>query len=324
MLNDFDRPHLTRAAELARSVRKPPRKLGLRVEPVWAAVLATGEREIASAAYRPGDTQDAIQPLLGQAEEGSTLYLTLEPKAGFDRLPPVTETIRRLGVKRVVLGTLDPSHRYRGEGQLTLERMGIEVVIADGEEARLAQQILDDYSKWLRGVAVLSARVELKAVPDSLAQLKVADSAEVSRADAVLCTAGKTVNAGDSWLVVLDPQGWERPSEKKILYQSAEGLMVAGARKLPFRDGMPDLGALLRDLAALGIMSVELCGDTQLFRQALSAGLVDSVLAQFPGDSSWVISQVDRVRLADEDLELRLGDARLLDKQSLEARVALN
>lgn len=324
MLHDFDRSHLTRAAELARSVRKPPRKLGLRVEPVWAAVLATGEREIASAAYRSGDAQDAVVPLLGKAEEGSILYLTLEPKAGFDRLPPVTETIRRLGVKRVVLGTLDPSHRYRGEGQLTMERMGIEVVIADGEEARLAQQILDDYSKWLRGVAVLSARVELKALPDGLAQLKVADAAEVSRADAVLCTAGKTVSAGDSWLVVLDPQGWERASEKKILYQAEEGLMVAGARKLPFRDGVPDLGALLRDLAALGIMSVELCGDSQLFRQALSAGLVDSVLAQFPGDSSWVISQVDRVRLADEDVELRLGDARLLDKQSLEARVELN
>jgi len=283
-----------------------------------------GERELGSAAYRSGDVQDAVVPLLGKAEEGSTLYLTLEPKAGFDRLPPVTETIRRLGVKRVVLGTLDPSHRYRGEGQLTMERMGIEVVIADGEEARLAQQILDDYSKWLRGVAVLSARVELQAVPDSLAQLRVADTAEISRADAILCAAGKTVNAGESWLVVLDPQGWERPAEKKILYQSEDGLMVAGARKLPFRDGMPDLGALLRDLAALGVMSVELRGDAALFRQALSAGLVDSVLAQVPGDSSWVISQVDRVRLADEDVELRLGDARLLDKQNLEARVELS
>lgn len=324
MLSDSDRKHLARAVGLARSVRKPPSKLGLRVEPVWAAVLAVGESEIASAAYRPGDSQDAVMPLLGKAEEGSTLFLTLEPKAGFDRLPPATESVRRLGVKRVVVGTLDPSHRYRGEGQRTLERMGIEVVIADGEEGRIAQQLVDDYSKWLRGLAVLSARVELEAAPDSVARLRVADAADVSRADAVLCTSGKAVSSGDSWLVVLDPEGWERPAAKKILYQSEEALMVAGARKLQFRDGVPDLGALLRDLAALGIVSVELCGDNRLFRQALAAGLVDSVLAQFPGDSAWVISQVSRVRLADEDLELRLGDARLLDKQSLEARVELN
>src|SRR5690606_34836748 len=117
--------------------------------------------------------------------------------------------------------------------------------------------------------------------------LNVAESVDESRADAVLCTAGNSVKAGDSWLVVLDPEGWDRPAEKKILYQSEDGLMVAGARKLPFRDGEPDLGALLRDLAALGIMSVELYRDTALFRQALAAGLLDSVLAKFPNDSSW-------------------------------------
>jgi hypothetical protein len=278
---------------------------------------------LGSAAYAPGDAQDAIAPLLGL--QGETLYLTLEPKAGFDRLPPVTETIRRLGVKRVVLGMLDPSHRYRGEGKQTLERLGVEVVVADGEEARLAQQILDDYTKWLRGVAVLRARVELETLADGNVEMKVAEEAKGSQADAVLCSSGHAVEAENSWLVVLDPEGWERPAAKKILYQSEEAPLVPGTRRLSYRDGQPDLGALLRDLATLGILSVELCRDVNLFRQALGAGLIDSVQASFPNaaESAWAVSHISKVRLAGDTLELRLGDARLQGERNLEGRLEL-
>lgn len=322
-VTDLDRQHLVRACELARSVRKPPKKLGLRVEPVWAALLASGEKVLGSAAYAPGSAQDAIAPLLGL--QGSTLYLTLEPKAGFDRLPPVTETIRRLGVKRVVLGMLDPAGRFRGEGKQTLERLGVEVVVADGEEARLAQQILDDYTKWLRGVAVLRARVELATGADGSVEMKVAEGAQGSPADAVLCSAGRAVKVEGPWLVVLDPEGWERPAGKKILYQPESAPLVPGTRRLSFRGGQPDLGALLRDLASLGILSVELCGDADLFRQALAAGLIDSVQASFPNaaEGAWAVSHISKVRLAGDTLELRLGDARLQGARNLEGRVEL-
>lgn len=336
VLRDTDRPLLVRACELASGVRRPPRKLGNRVEPVWSAVLASGEKELASAVFLPGDTDDAVKRLLetyqpvDHSQEDVTLFLTLEPKAGFDRLPPVTESIRRLGVKRVVVGALDPAQRYRGEGSGTLERMGIEVVLADGEEARLAQQLLEDYSKFLsRGLSVVRARVQLQTVPDGIFDLKLAEEANPAAlvADAILCVAGKKVDTKDAWRVILDPENWERPADRTILYQSAESALP-GARTLAFKDGKPDLGALLRDLASLGIMSVELCGDATLFRQALEAGLIDSVLAQFPesGDGVWALPHVDRVRLNEggEILELKLGGARLLDSQknSLEAQIS--
>jgi pyrimidine deaminase RibD-like protein len=332
-LRDTDRPFLIRACELARAARRPPKKLGGRVEPVWAAVLA-GETEIASAAFAPGDAEDAVKRLR-QKSLGSevTLYVTLEPKAGFDRLPPVTESVRLLGVKRVVVGTLDPAQRYRGEGSLTLERMGIEVVLADGEEARLAQHLLEDYSRWLsRGLSVLRARVQLHSLPGGGdLNLSVGEEARlpVNRSDAVLCLAGKKVAPGDSWLVVLDPEGWERPGEKTILYQSEDSAMVPGARKLEFRGGVPDLGALLRDLGSLGILSVELSGDAGLFRQALGSGLIESVLAQFTesSDSLRALSLAGRVQMTDggDLVELRLGGARLVDEQKrcLEANVEL-
>jgi len=330
---DQDRLLLRRACELAAGVRRPPKKLGSRVEPVWAAILGQDGKEVASATFCSGDTEDAVKQLLfGAVPEGCDLILTLEPTAGFARLPPVTESIRQLGVKRVVIGSLDPAQRLQGEGVATLQRMGIDVVLANGEEARLAQQLIDDYRLWLsRGLAVLRARVSLQAFSAETVDLSLESEGEFTggEADAVLCVAGETVNTGDSWKVVLDPMGWERPSDRKILYQSEESHMVPGARKLNFRDGAPDLGALLRDLATLGILSVDLCGDAGLFRQALSSGLVAGVRARFMDSSEGLrmLSRVDRVRLLEggDPVEIKLDGARLTDKQSrhLEARVEL-
>jgi hypothetical protein len=333
-----DRSFLVKACELVREAKHPPRKLGLRIEPCWAALVASETGELAHAVFLPGDDKDAVRKLLasyhslGKSPADVTLYLTLEPKAGFDRLPPVTESIRQLGVKRVVVGTLDPAQRYRGEGSRTLERMGIEVVLADGEEARLAQQLLDDYSHWLsRGLAVLRARVELKAVPEGEYDLSLGgDAALPAEADALLVMAGdKKERKGDSWLVVLDRQAWERPTERTILYQSVDSAMVPGARRLPLREDRLDLGALLRDLASLGILTVELGENVSLFRQALEAGLLESVVAHFPENADGIsaLSRLGRLvlRHGEDLMEVRLGRARLLDehKGRLEAQVEL-
>lgn len=335
--SEKDRKHLLRAGELAEAAQRPPLRLGLRPEPAWAALLANADRELFSAAFSPGDSEDAVKKLLepfrqagAPAAEPLTLYLTLEPTARFDRLPPVTESVRRLGVKRVVIGTLDPALRLRGEGSSTLERMGIEVVLADGEEARRCQQMLDDYSKWLqKGLSVLRAQVEFESVPDGDFDLKFSSASRPLRADAVICRAGDGRETGGAWRVVIDSEGWERPAERTVLYQAKDGTIVAGARPLPMRDGKPDFGALLRDLASLGLLTVELSGDPEFFRLALQSQLIDSVVASLPpqADSIRALSRMNRVWLAagGDPLQLRLNGARLVDGQSpyLEARVEL-
>lgn len=336
-LREQDRGFLLRSCELVEGAKRPPLKLGLRPEPTWSALLASEDRELASAVFSPGDSTDAVARLMQSFESsaldlsGATLFLTLEPKASFDRLPPFTESIRRLGVKRVVIGTLDPALRYRGEGSRTLERMGVDVVLADGEEARRCQHLLEDYAKWLqRGLAVLRARVELSSVPGGEIDVKFSEESHpYLQADAVICRPGGKVPSGDAWKVVLDQEGWARPQEKTIIYQTRGALQATGAREIPMRDGSPDLGAILRDLASLGLLSVELCSDTELFRLAIRSGLLDSVVAHFPetGDTLRVLSRAQRVRLSqgNDSLELRLDSARLLDGHNsfLEARVEL-
>lgn len=328
---ESDRPLLLAACRLACEARRPPLQLGQRPEPVWAALAAMDGREIASAAFSAGDSEDAVRKLLpllaGGACPGATLYLTLEPKAGFGRLPPVTESVRRLGVKRVVIGTLDPAQRYRGEGKKTLERMGVEVALADGEEARQCQHLLEDYAKWLqKGVAVLQARVALVHEPDGTYDLKFAGEAGPLRADAVICRAGGPREEGGAWRIVLDPEGWERPSPGSVLYQRSPPSPGPGVRLMPMRDGTPDLGGILRDIATMGLLTAELSADPELFRLALRSGLIDSVLARFSGRDEWspAFSQLERVRVTEggSPLSVRLSDARLLDGQ-LEAGVEL-
>jgi pyrimidine deaminase RibD-like protein len=328
---DSDRPFLMKAFQLAQEAARPPRRLGQRPEPAWSALLANGTTEIASAAFSPGDREDAVKKLISAYEasgqSGATLYLTLEPKAGFDRLPPVTESVRRLGVNRVVIGTLDPAQRYRGEGSRTLEQSGIEVILADGEEARCCQYLVEDYSKWLsRGLAVLRAQVELAVEEDGSFDLKFNAEPRVLRTDALICRAGGQRQEGETWRVVLDPEGWERPAEQNIIYQVSPPVPGPGVRLLPMREGTPDLGALLRDLGSLGFLSAELSGDPELFRLALRSGLIDSVMARFSqeDDSLKALSHIGRVHMKDggEPLDLKLNGARLVGGQ-LEARVEL-
>lgn len=334
-LSESDRKHLLEACIAAEAARRPPAKLGSRPEPVWAALLAEGETVLGTAVFVAGDREDAVAKLPAvKASPDLTLYLTLEPKAGFDRLPPATESVRRLGVRRVVIGTLDPAQRFQREGSRTLERMGIEVVLADGEAARRCQNLLEDYSKWLqKGLAVLRARVEVEATAGVL-DLHFSDQAEVPpTVDAVIGRVGHFPKAAfGAWRVVLDAEGWERPAERTVLYQSVNAPAIAGARRIKFQDGFPDFGALLRDLASLGLLSVEICSDPGLFRAAVRFGLVDSVMVHFHGESDRAISQVSRVRLSEggDPMELRLDGARYTDlngaatdNRYLEARVEL-
>lgn len=328
-LTELDREFLRMACDLAMKGRKPPKKLGIKVEPTWAVVLARGEQQISSATYLPGDKQDAVRSLdLLSDLEGCTLYLSLEPKAGFDRLPPVTESIRMLGVKRVVLGTLDPFLRYQGEGRSTLERLGLEVIMADGEEARFAQQVVEDYAHWhQRGSrASLRAFISVSESENGISSVKIEKGNFAS--DAVLSHAGYRVQSKDCWNVILDPECWEKPAEKTVLYQPM-GKTIVGARGLPFENGWVDFGALLRDLGSLGILTVELADDPSLFRQALKSGLLDSVYSQVPesGDPISLLSKFGRGRVSEggSPIEIQLGDARFLDaqKRSLEARLEL-
>ena len=58
-----------------------------------------------------------------------TLYVNLEPCSHYGKTPPCSELIIRKGIKRVVVGILDPNPQVAGRGVRMMRKAGIEVEV---------------------------------------------------------------------------------------------------------------------------------------------------------------------------------------------------
>jgi diaminohydroxyphosphoribosylaminopyrimidine deaminase/5-amino-6-(5-phosphoribosylamino)uracil reductase len=115
--------------------------------PLVGAVIGRDGETIAEGFHRtvggPHAEVEAIRAAGHRDLEGATLYVSLEPCCHHGRTPPCTDAIRAAGIRRVVVGSDDPSEHASGRGLGILRDEGIDVVIADGElshEARLINQ----------------------------------------------------------------------------------------------------------------------------------------------------------------------------------------
>ncbi len=76
----------------------------------------------------------------GKAAKGATAYVTLEPCAHTGKTPPCADALIKAGVRRVVIGVIDPDDRVAGKGLTMLKAAGIEV--ASGVlEAEISRQL---------------------------------------------------------------------------------------------------------------------------------------------------------------------------------------
>jgi diaminohydroxyphosphoribosylaminopyrimidine deaminase/5-amino-6-(5-phosphoribosylamino)uracil reductase len=63
----------------------------------------------------------------GHTPRGAALYVTLEPCCTHGRTPPCTEAIIAAGIKKIVIGTVDPNPKHSDKAFKILRRAGIEV-----------------------------------------------------------------------------------------------------------------------------------------------------------------------------------------------------
>jgi len=63
-----------------------------------------------------------------KAARDATLYVTLEPCCTYGKTPPCTEEIISSGIKRVVIGLIDPNPKVNGRGVDELKKAQIEVL----------------------------------------------------------------------------------------------------------------------------------------------------------------------------------------------------
>jgi diaminohydroxyphosphoribosylaminopyrimidine deaminase / 5-amino-6-(5-phosphoribosylamino)uracil reductase len=146
---ETDRVHLSRAIELAQ------RGTGaVKPNPVVGAVVAREDEVLGEGWHeRFGAAHGEVNAIeaCGLADlGGATLYVSLEPCCHEGKTPPCTEAILQAGIRRVVVGSDDPTEKASGRGLGILRDEGVEVVIADGELATRARLLNQAFRKHAR------------------------------------------------------------------------------------------------------------------------------------------------------------------------------
>ncbi len=100
---------------------------------VGAVVLRNGRILGEGYHHRAGQPHAEIEALQdcrsrGHDPRGATLVVTLEPCSTTGRTPPCTRAILDAGLRRVVVGAVDPNPHHAGRGLALLREAGLEVV----------------------------------------------------------------------------------------------------------------------------------------------------------------------------------------------------
>jgi diaminohydroxyphosphoribosylaminopyrimidine deaminase/5-amino-6-(5-phosphoribosylamino)uracil reductase len=228
---------------------------------VGAVVVPAGEEPVAEGATQPpgGPHAEVVAlDLAGESARGSTLYVTLEPCSHHGRTPPCADAVVAAGVRRVVIGVLDPDPHVAGQGSERLREAGLEVevgVLAAEVEASLAPYLKHRRTglPWvvLKLAATLDGRI---AAPDGSSRWITGPEARVdvhqlrAESDAILVGAG-TVRADDPSLTVREVAG--RDPLRVVL-----GKIPPGARVEPALVHTGDPQDLLYDLGKRNVIQL--------------------------------------------------------------------
>ncbi|MEM6432692.1 MAG: bifunctional diaminohydroxyphosphoribosylaminopyrimidine deaminase/5-amino-6-(5-phosphoribosylamino)uracil reductase RibD, partial [Cyanobacteria bacterium P01_D01_bin.115] len=102
---------------------------------VGSVVVQTGQ--VVGEGFHPGAGQPHAEVFAlraaGDRARGATLYVNLEPCNHTGRTPPCTEAVMAAGIKRVVIGMIDPAPWVAGKGVARLRQAGVAVTVGVDE-----------------------------------------------------------------------------------------------------------------------------------------------------------------------------------------------
>jgi diaminohydroxyphosphoribosylaminopyrimidine deaminase / 5-amino-6-(5-phosphoribosylamino)uracil reductase len=125
-LSDRDQQYMGQALRLARRARGRTSP-----NPLVGAVLVKGKRVVGEGYHRRAGQPHAEVIALekaGNRARGAELFVNLEPCNHLGLTGPCSKAIIDAGIKRVVIGMVDPNPRVNGRGVRALKKRGIEVV----------------------------------------------------------------------------------------------------------------------------------------------------------------------------------------------------
>ncbi len=284
----------------------------------------------------------------GSKARGATLFVTLEPCSHHGRTPPCVDAIVRAGIKRVVVGSVDPNPVVDGRGIRALKRAGIEV--STGVLKERCDELIEFYRKYIttgtpfvtvKLATSIDGRIATKG-GDSRWITSVASRRYVHRLrdiyDCVMVGAG-TLRRDDPELTVRLVRGRNpvravvaeglnfKPILKFFTDDGTERFVFTkkgvdpgrkkrfeklGVKVVPIRQGSKEvsLRATIKELGKRGITSVIIEGGSRLAASVLKEGLADRIILFL---APLVIGGDGIPALRGLGVE-RLGDAIVLEK----------
>jgi len=262
--------------------------------PTVGVVLSSGDR-IISRGYHQGAGKahaeiECINRLKKAVPADAVLYVTLEPCSTIGRTGACTDAIIRAGIRRVVIGAIDPNPGHNGNGIRKLRGAGVEVV--SGVLAAECASLNEGFNKWIttglpfviakcgmtldgrltlpprsgRWVTSAAARRDAQELRRAVDAIIV--GAETARKDNPRLTIRPAVKRHQPWRVVLTKSG-RLPRRSNLLQDRFK------SRPLIYRN--KSLESVLRDLGRKGVLSVLVEGGGEILGQILDRRLIDKV-----------------------------------------------
>jgi diaminohydroxyphosphoribosylaminopyrimidine deaminase/5-amino-6-(5-phosphoribosylamino)uracil reductase len=252
----------------------------------------------------------------GKDARGSTLYVNLEPCTHYGKTPPCAPAVVQAGVRRVVVGMVDPNPLVKGKGISTLRKAGIDVQI--GTLEKQCKTLNEAFCKYilvkepfviLKAAATLDGKIatrngESKWISNEASRRLV--HGVRNEVDAVVVGVG-TILKDDPLLtarirggrdpvrIILDSR-LRIPEDARVIGVSSSRTLIATTTLAPrdkierlekagaqvvlveSKNGKVDLRSFLSKLGELGMMSILVEGGSQVNGAFLDGGLIDKLL----------------------------------------------
>ncbi|HET9089508.1 MAG TPA: bifunctional diaminohydroxyphosphoribosylaminopyrimidine deaminase/5-amino-6-(5-phosphoribosylamino)uracil reductase RibD [Acidimicrobiales bacterium] len=247
---------------------------------VGALVVENGTVVAEGATQAPGHSHAEVEALAlaGERARGATLVVTLEPCDHVGRTGACTEAILAAGVARVVVGIVDPDEKVAGRGIAHLRDAGLEVSVGVG--AVLVTEQLAPYL-WHRRTGRPYVVAKVAATLDGVTAMADGTSqwitGEAARADAhELRAQSQAIIVGATTVRLDDPRLTARVNDRVLEpLRVVLGEAPPRARVRPCLEYTGDLGDLLDDLGARGVLQVLVEGGAAVTSSFIEAGLVN-------------------------------------------------
>ncbi len=231
----------------------------------------------------------SVQPSDESHIHESTLYVSLEPCSHYGKTPPCADLIIRKGVKRVVIGCMDPFAKVHGRGVQKLKDAGIDVKVGIcEEECKELNKVFMTFHQSLRPYITLkwaqSADGFIGKMDGNGTQMPAAISDEFSRIRAhKLRAENQAILVGRNTLCCDQPslttRYWHGPNPIRVVLTHEKGVCDSTADNRTIVTG-GELHDVMRELHDRGIQSLLVEGGTQVHQQFIDAGLWDEAFME--------------------------------------------